>query len=116
MKDLQERATVFAQDVRTLIMKLPRSLIVFEDAKQLIRSSGSVAANYIEANDCLGEKDRLFRFRIARKEAKESAYWLQLILGYIDIKHHNECARLRNEAVEIKLILSSIIKTIESRL
>ena len=43
-----------------------------EDGKQLIRSSGSVGANYIEANEKLGDKDFVFRLKIARKEAKES--------------------------------------------
>jgi len=50
-----------------------------EDGKQLIRSSGAVGANYIEANEKLGKKDFVFRLKIARKEDKESRYWLRLI-------------------------------------
>lgn len=50
-----------------------------EDARQLLRASGSVGANYIEANNALGKKDFLMRIRICRKEARESGYWLNLI-------------------------------------
>ena len=50
-----------------------------EDSRQLIRSSGSVGANYIEANESLSKKDFVLRIKICRKEAKESRYWLRLI-------------------------------------
>jgi four helix bundle protein len=77
--DLHERTALFAKDVRVLLRKIPMTLSLVEDSKQLIRSSGSVGANYLEANESLGKKDLLFRFRISRKEAKESAFWIQLI-------------------------------------
>jgi len=47
--------------------------------KQLLRCSSSVGANYIEANESLSKKDFLKCVKIARKEAKETAYWLRLI-------------------------------------
>ena len=50
-----------------------------EDGKQLVRSSGSVGANYIEANEALSKKDFIMRIKICRKEAKESRYWLKLV-------------------------------------
>lgn len=50
-----------------------------EDSKQLIRSSGSVGANYIEANEALSKKDFRMRIKISRKEAKGSRYWLRLV-------------------------------------
>jgi len=43
----------------------------------LVRASGSVGANYIEANESLSKKDFLMRVKICRKEAKESRYWLR---------------------------------------
>ena len=60
-------------------LKLPKTTINFEDSKQLVKSSGSVAANYIEANEKLSDKDCLMRIKIARKEAKEAQYWLRLL-------------------------------------
>ncbi len=50
-----------------------------EIIKQVIRASGSVGANYIEANEALSKKDFIMRVKICRKEAKESRYWLMLI-------------------------------------
>ena len=77
--DLEERSFLFAKNVRQFVKNLPRSIAGMEDTKQLVRSSGSVGANYIEANESLGKKDFVLRIRIARKEAKESKYWLRLI-------------------------------------
>jgi four helix bundle protein len=79
----------------------------FEDGKQLVRSSGSVGANYIEANEKLGDKDFLFRLKISRKEAKESKYWLRLLKVINPEKQ--EIADLIKEAEQLRKILSSII-------
>lgn len=77
--DLEERTFQFAKRVRLYIKKLPKTISTIEDGKQIIRSSGSVGANYIEANEALSKKDFLMRVKICRKEAKESAYFLRLI-------------------------------------
>ena len=78
-KDLEERTAVFAENVRRFVRRLPRTVANIEDVKQLVRASGSVAANCIEANEALGNKDPVMRFRISRKEAKECQLWLRLI-------------------------------------
>lgn len=108
--DLEERTFIFARDVRRFIMTLPKSLILREDVAQLIKSSGSVGANYIEANEALGKKDFLMRMRISRKEAKESAYWLRLIHGVHKLERTEEAERLQYEATELKKIFSAIIE------
>ena len=77
--DLEERTFQFAKAVRLIIKTLPKTIANIEDGKQVVRSSGSVGANYIEANEALSKKDFLFRVRISKKEAKETAYWLRLI-------------------------------------
>ena len=69
--DLEERTFIFAKDVRFFIKTIPKTIINIEDAKQLVKSSGSIGANYIEANESLGKKDFLMRSKISRKEAKE---------------------------------------------
>jgi four helix bundle protein len=58
-RDLEERTAMFAEDVRSLVRRLPRTIANIEDVKQLVRASGSVAANCIEANEALGNKDRV---------------------------------------------------------
>jgi four helix bundle protein len=77
--DLEERTLAFAKKVRSLVKELPQNTCNFEDGKQLVRSSGSVGANYIEANEAVSKKDFIFRIRLCRKEAKESSYWLKLV-------------------------------------
>jgi four helix bundle protein len=55
--DLEERTFLFAKNVRALVKKLPKTIINIEDGKQLVKASGSVGANYIEANESLSKKD-----------------------------------------------------------
>ena len=107
--DLEERTFEFARDCRGLIAKLPKTIANIEDGKQLVRSSGSVGANYIEANEKLGDKDFYFRLKIARKEAKESAYWLKLLKS-TNLNQEAEIEVLFREAEELRKILSAIIK------
>src|ERR1700682_66817 len=77
--DLEERTFLVAQRVRAFVRLLPKTISNIEDVKQLVRASGSVGANYIEANESLGKKDFRLRIKISRKEAKESVYWLRLL-------------------------------------
>ena len=76
--DLEERTYKFAERCRDYVKKFPRTISNIEYGKQLIRSSGSVASNYIEANEALSKKDFRMRIKICRKEAKESRLWLRL--------------------------------------
>jgi len=77
--DLEERTFQFAKNVWLFVKTSPKTIANIEDGKQLVKASGSVGANYIEANEALGKKDFKMRIKISRKEAKESAYWLRLI-------------------------------------
>ncbi len=108
--ELETRTFDFAKNVRLFVKTISFSVINSEDIRQLLRSSGSIGANYIEANESLGKKDFLMRMRISRKEAKETAYWLKLIIESIDLINQDEGLKLYNEAVELKKILSSIIE------
>ncbi|MEW6607184.1 MAG: four helix bundle protein [bacterium] len=108
--DLEERTYQFAQEVALFCKKLPKTITNIEYVKQIIRASGSVGANYIEANESLGSKDFKMRIKICRKESKESAYWLRLIIGTNDEKFKQEGERLFKEAIELKKKFSSIIE------
>ena len=110
--DLENRTGRFAKDCRSFARNLFHHKILEDDLRQLIRSSGSVAANYIEGNEALGRKDRLLRYRISRKESKESRLWLDLLqLDHSGIMKDtiHERERLSKEASEILKILSTII-------
>lgn len=106
--DLEERTFLFARECRLYIKTLPKTASNIEDGKQLIRSSGSVGANYIEANEKLGDKDLTFRLKIARKEAKESKYWLQL-LHDLNPDQYAFSESLLIEIEQLRKILSTII-------
>ena len=108
--DLEERTFQFSKAVRLFVKTLPKTIANIDDGKQLIRSSGSVGANYREANESLGKKDFMMRMRISRKEAKESAYWLRVIHETNNLKNADDAQRLMQEAIELKKILSSILE------
>jgi len=84
-----------------------------EYISQLIRSSASVGANYIEASDSLGVADQKMKIRISRREAKESIHWIKLILTYNDSFLETERQRLIEEAIRIKKILSAILNKLD---
>lgn len=107
--DLEERTFQFARGCRLFIKSLPSNIQNREDSKQLVRSSGSVGANYIEANEALSKKDFLMRMKISRKEAKESIFWLRLISETNDLQSEKSI-ELIQEATELKKILSAIIE------
>src|SRR5262245_15788441 len=95
--DLVERTYLFAKRVQRFVKLLPRTVCNAEDVKQLARASGSVGANYIEANGALGKKDFRMHIRISRKEAKESRYWLRLLDAGEDPAVTTECQALIQE-------------------
>ncbi|NER09633.1 four helix bundle protein [Muriicola jejuensis] len=109
--DLEERTYSFARDCRIFIKKLPKTLGNVEDGKQLIKSSGSIGANYIEANEKLGERDLYMRLKIARKEAKEASYWLRLLRDMNDT-YEKEAEILIDEVLQLRMILSSILNKV----
>jgi len=107
--NLEERTFQFAKNIGLYLKQLPKNILNLEYGKQLVRASGSVGANYIEANESLSKKDFVMRIKICRKESKESAYWLRLIVEANDENYKNKGSERLNEAVELKKILSSIL-------
>lgn len=106
--NLEDRTYLFARQCRFFIKTLPKTLSNIEDGKQLIKASGSVGANYIEANEKLGDKDFLMRIKIARKEAKEAQYWFRLLKD-LNNDYQSKAEELIIEAAELRRILLSII-------
>jgi len=107
--DLEDRTLRFAKNVRKFVKKLPKTIANIEDGKQLIKASGSVGANYIEANEALSKKDFLMRIKICRKEAKESRYWLRLVDTGGNRELEKERKELEAEAEELTHIFGSIV-------
>lgn len=98
---LEDRTCLFAKDCRDFAKDAPKNIANVEYLKQLVRSSGSVAANYIEANESLSKKDFILRIKICRKEAKESILWLRLL---------EAPAALSSEATELMKIFGAVLE------
>ena len=106
--DLEDRTLKFTFEIVRLCKKLPYSQINKEIISQLVRSSGSVGANYREANDALSKKDFAHRIKITRKEAKESHYWLQVLME-ANPELKSDIEKALKEAMELKCIFSAIV-------
>lgn len=107
---LEERCFVFAKEVRSFCRELKKDISNIEDIKQLVRASASVGANYIEANEHLGEKDLRYRVKVSRKEAKESMFFLGLIVTFGNEEHEKKKQVLIDEAGQLRKIFSSMLK------
>lgn len=108
--DLEDRTFQFAKKCREFVKEIPKTMGNFEDGKQLVRSSGSVHANYIEANEALSKKDYYHRVKICRKETKESRSWILLIDISNNMTLKNKGDYLVQEATELMRIFGSIIE------
>ena len=108
--DLEERTSIFAERIRDYCLRLPKNDANLQYIPQLIRSGSSPAANYIEANETIGDKDFLVKAKTCRRESKEAAYWLRLTITDGTKEMEGERKWLRQEATELKLIFNSIIK------
>jgi four helix bundle protein len=107
-RDFEDRTFQFAESVRAFVKQLPRTVSNTEDVRQLVRASGSVAANWIEADEALSKKDFLMRVKICRKEAKESRLFLRLLDAGLAKNTTGSRDGLAKEARELTLIFSAM--------
>jgi four helix bundle protein len=107
--DLEERTLRYAKDVIAFINLCPKTVVNSELVRQLIRSAGSVGANYIEAREALSKKDFSLRVKICRKEIKESAYWLRLL----ELRHGDEEKKRKSLLVETNELLRIFASIVE---
>jgi four helix bundle protein len=109
--DLEERTAVFARRVVHLSNDCHGLSATLRILKQFIRASGSIGANYIEANEAIGKKDFIMKIKISRREAKESCYWLRLL--DVDGKLESERQQLSTEAKELMNTFGAILRKCE---
>jgi len=108
--DLENRTFIFAKQTRLFLKHIPKNIINIDDVKQLIRSSGSIGANYIEANESISKKDFIMRIKINRKETKESIYWLNLISVDDNAVLEKEKLKLIDESTQLMKIFGAILE------
>lgn len=106
-QDLLDRTLKLSRDTIELVTSLPDSLVNRELKKQLIRSITSIGANYREACEAESGKDFVHKIRIAKKECRESTYWLDLLLE-ANPKYKDKIAPLADETIQLLKIFSSI--------
>jgi four helix bundle protein len=122
-RDLEDRTFRFAESVRAFVKQLPRTISNDEDVRQLVRSSGSVAVNWVEADEALSKKDFLLRVKICRKEAKESRLFLRLMDAGVNkialqrarssqLKRANWCYLLRDHFEDPMIATSDVVLVI----
>jgi four helix bundle protein len=109
-KELQARTKKFHIDVIRLCNDFPRTASGFEIAKQILRSAGSVAANYRASSRAKSKADFINKIQIVIEEADESHYWLEIIED-AQIKPGAETKRLMKEANELTAIFTATNKT-----
>jgi four helix bundle protein len=110
--DLEKRTYAFALETRMFLRNTKWDPVSWTDIKQVLRSSGSIAANYIEAIEAISETDALYRLRLSKKEARETGLWLRLISDSnpIDESVHISLESLISETNELVKIFASIIR------
>ena len=105
--DLEDRTLDFSKRIIQLCQTLPKNTVNFKLIDQLVRSGTSVGANYREANETETKKDFHFRIRICRKEAKETVYWLTLMIE-ANLMFEDTIKPLIQEAQEFVKIFAAI--------
>lgn len=112
--DLEDRTALFAERVRDFCMKLPKNAANAEYIPQLIRAGSSPGANYIEANETIGDKDFKMKIKTCRRESKEAGYWSRLVITDGSKESEDERRSIRQEAKEFVLIFTAILKKREA--
>jgi four helix bundle protein len=114
-EELGNRFMEYARRVRDFCFKLKWDIINIEYIRQLIRSSASVGANYLEASDDLGRSDEKMRIKISRREVKESIHFLKLVFTYDNKELQKMRSDLIDEPGQIRKILSAILIKLDKK-
>ena len=109
-KELQQRTKKFHVDIIKLCGDFPRNAAGFETAKQLIRSAGSVGANYRATSRAKSDADFIYKIEIVLEEADESHYWLEVVRD-AEIAKGLELDKLIDEANQLTAIFAATDKT-----
>jgi four helix bundle protein len=111
--DIRERTFQFAVRVLQVIRQLPDDTATRVVAYQLAKSATSIGANVEEADGAESRRDFIHKMSVARKEARESRYWLRIIRAAI--LDNKEFSALEQESNELVRILSAIIASAKKR-
>ncbi|GAA4444454.1 four helix bundle protein [Pontibacter saemangeumensis] len=111
---IADKSYAFAVRVVKMYQHLSAEKKEFVLSKQVMRSGTSVGANVQEATGGQSTSDFIYKLSIARKEARETAYWLRLLhdTGYMEQKQFES---IYTDCQELEKILNSIILTSQGK-
>jgi len=112
--DLEDRTAKFSSNIISLVRKVQKDIVTSPILSQLIRCATSIGANYCEANGASSKKDFKNKIYICKKEAKETKYWLKLLLQ-ASPKNAEICQTYWQETHKLTMIFSKIILTLENK-
>lgn len=112
--DLEERTARFGESVIDFVKTLSRDHVNDVLVRQIVRSSTSIGANYMEADGAESKRDFRHKIAICKKEGKETKHWLRM-LARANPGRKDECEKLRSEAQELTLIFSSIVISVSKQ-
>ena len=110
--DLEERTVKFGKAIIDFVRMLPQNPINSPLINQIIRSGTSIGANYCEADEASSKKDFSNKISIAKKETRETRYWLKM-LAYTNQNLGKQIELLAREAMELNLIFAAIIRKVK---
>jgi four helix bundle protein len=106
--DLEERTAKLGEGIIDFTKLLERKPVNYPLINQVVRSSTSIGANYMEADCADSKKDFKYKISLCKKEAKETCHWLRMI-AKANPEYINQCRKLWKESHELTLIFSKII-------
>jgi four helix bundle protein len=112
--DLEERTAKFGENIIKLLKQVPKTPENIPLINQLSRSATSIGANYCEASEAESKKDFSHKIAIAKKESKETKFWLRILLSS-EPKLKEEIEFLQKEAHEFNLIFGKIRRTCDKK-
>ena len=107
---LIERTKRFGIAVIKISSKLPKNQAGFTIADQVVRSSTSIGANLIEAQEAVSGKDFLYKINHCLKEAKETRYWLEIIKESSLLKSEDIVPLLQENNELVKILIATLKK------
>lgn len=110
--DLEERTAHFGENIIGLCKSIRQDSVSRSLVDQLVRSSTSIGANYMEANGASSKKDFRNKVHICKKEAQETKHWLRM-LSKAHPEQRDELRILWQEAHELTLIFQKITASLK---
>lgn len=111
--DLEERTAKFGENSLVFCRKITQTNITSPLINQLVRSSTSIGANYMEANGASSKKDFANKISLCKKEAQETKHWLRMI-AVCERGMKDDIKVLWDECQQLTMIFQKIMSTIRN--